>query len=205
MARSTSILGPYEIDPNNPMLTSYGAPDLLLQKAGHGSLVETQTGEWYLAHLCARPTVEHYCTLGRETALQKCNWDVNGWLRLDGGGNRPLVEVKDPGLRVYPFEAEEMMDDFDESQLGLQWNTLRIPPDASWLSLQERRGYLRLRGLESLSSWHRQSLVARRQQSFTFEAETQLEFEPENFQQMAGLILYYNTDDYVYLRITRDI
>ncbi|OCT11451.1 beta-xylosidase [Paenibacillus pectinilyticus] len=204
MARSTSILGPYEIDPNYPMLTSYGAPDLLLQKAGHGCLVETQTGEWYLAHLCARPTVEHYCTLGRETALQKCIWDVDGWLRLECGGNRPSVEVTAPQLPIHAFKSEAEKDDFDEQQLGLQWNTLRIQPDASWLSLQERKGYLRLRGMESLSSWHRQSLVARRQQSFRFEAETQFEFEPEHFQQMAGLILYYDTDDYVYLRITHE-
>lgn len=56
--------------------------------------------------------------------------------------------------------------------------------------------------MESLSSCHRQSLVARRQQAFCMEAETAIEFEPQSFQQMAGLILYYNTEDYVYLRIT---
>ena len=56
----------------NPFITSNPAPyfgrndhDYLrphlynphadLQKAGHGSLVETPTGEWYVAHLCARP------------------------------------------------------------------------------------------------------------------------------------------------------
>ncbi|RRJ64871.1 hypothetical protein EHV15_19570 [Paenibacillus oralis] len=41
-----------------------------------------------------------------------------------------------------------------------------------------------------------------RQQAFCCEAETEIEFNPEHFQQMAGLILYYDTDDYVYLRIT---
>jgi xylan 1,4-beta-xylosidase len=34
------------------------------------------------------------------------------------------------------------------------------------------------------------------------EVETAVEYTPENFQQMAGLIFYYDTDDYVYLRIT---
>ncbi|MED4953733.1 glycoside hydrolase family 43 protein [Paenibacillus macerans] len=202
LARSTSIIGPYEAAPHNPILTSFGHPELPLQKAGHASLVETQTGEWYLAHLCARPTAERYCTLGRETALQRCYWDENDWLRLDGAGNIPSVKVKAPNLPAHPFETEPERDDFDEPQLRIQWNTLRIPPDSSWLSLSERKGYLRLKGMESLSSWHRQSLVARRQQAFCCEAETELEFNPEHFQQMAGLILYYDTDDYVYLRIT---
>lgn len=204
MARSTSLLGPYEIDPHNPMLTSFGAADSILQKAGHGDLVETQNGEWYLAHLCARPTVEHFCTLGRETALQKCVWDDSGWLRLAGGGNGPLLQAKAPQLPSFPFPPEAEKDDFDEAKLGLHWSTLRIPPDPSWFSLEEREGHLRLRGMESLSSWHRQSLVARRQQSFQFEAETQLEFNPVHFQQMAGLILYYDGDDYVYLRISHE-
>jgi xylan 1,4-beta-xylosidase len=56
--------------------------------------------------------------------------------------------------------------------------------------------------MESLSSLHRQSLLARRLQSFHLEAETCLEFEPETFQQMAGLIFFYDTNNYVYLRVT---
>nr|WP_281175931.1 hypothetical protein [Domibacillus tundrae] len=34
------------------------------------------------------------------------------------------------------------------------------------------------------------------------EIETAVEMDPEHFQQMAGLIVYYDTDDYVYLRVT---
>lgn len=202
VARSTSLLGPYEVDPLNPMLTSSGKAGLELQKAGHASLVETQNGEWYMAHLCARPADGHHCTLGRETALQKCYWDDKGWLRLEGGGNSPSATVQAPVLPPYPFAPVPERDDFDELHLRGDWNTLRIPPDSSWLSLSERPGFLRLRGMESLSSLHRQSLVARRQQAFHIEAETLLDYEPGNFQQMAGLILYYDTEDYVYLRVT---
>lgn len=155
-----------------------------------------------MAHLCGRPTVGEYCTLGRETALQRCCWDDEGWLRLSGGGRYPSDRVEAPPLPAHPFEAVPEKDDFDGPELQSQWNTLRIPPDPSWLSLTERKGYLRLNGMESLSSWHRQSLVARRVQAFQIEAETKVEFDPEHFQQMAGLILYYDTDDFIYLRIT---
>lgn len=51
LARSRDLLGPYEVHPQNPVLTSSGRPDLPLQKSGHGSLIETQQGEWYMPHL----------------------------------------------------------------------------------------------------------------------------------------------------------
>lgn len=202
VARSRSLQGPYEVDPGNPILTSYGRPELTLQKAGHGSLVETHMGEWYMAHLVGRPVQEKFCILGRETALQPCTWSDEGWLKLSNGGRHPEVSVPAPKISSVPFEPAPEMDHFDQSELRNDWNTLRIPPDSSWLSLTERPGYLRLRGMESMSSTHRQSMVARRLQDFRCEVETCLEFAPDHPQQMAGLILYYDTKDYLYLRVT---
>ncbi|MBB6451312.1 xylan 1,4-beta-xylosidase [Geomicrobium halophilum] len=202
LARSKNIDGPYEVDDQYPLLTSAGRDDLPLQKAGHGSLVETQEGEWYLAHLCGRPLKDKYCTLGRETALQRCEWTNDGWLRLSHGGNAPSLHVKGLDVPEQPFEALPEKDNFDKPELRSEWNSLRIPAEPSWLSLTERPGYLRLKGMESLSSLHRQSLIARRQQAFHVEAETSVDFHPETFQQMAGLIFYYDTVDHVYLNIT---
>lgn len=204
MARSQHLKGPYEVDPQGPVLTSAGAPELALQKAGHGSLVVTPDGEWYMAHLCGRPVEGKYCILGRETAIQHCTWTEDGWLRLADGGNRPQTEVPAPKLPPHIFEGVPERDDFDKPELNLHFNSLRIPTDESWMSLQERPGYLRLRGMESMSSTHQQSLIARRQQAMYCEAETVLEYEPQHAQQMAGLILYYDTQDYVYLRVTRN-
>src|SRR5690606_8341247 len=104
IARSRSIHGPYEVDPTNPVLTSNGSPELALQKAGHASLVETQTGEWYMAHLCGRPTKGNNCTLGRETAIQRCYWAEDDWIRVEGG--KPAVEVAAPELPPAPFDEE---------------------------------------------------------------------------------------------------
>ena len=55
VARARSLTGPYEIAPNNPLLTSRDSPQNPLQKAGHGSLVQAPDGRWFLAHLCGRP------------------------------------------------------------------------------------------------------------------------------------------------------
>lgn len=216
MARSKNLFGPYEVDPSNPILTSDGKPELELQKAGHASLVETQNGQWYMAHLCGRPLktpasvlrqqdagAELRCMLGRETAIQKCFWTDDGWLRVEGGNN-PSLYCDPPDLPEHEFESELVRDDFDSDVLGVHFCTLRVPAETSWLSLKERPGYLRLRGRESLASQHEQSLVARRLTSLKCQVTTYVEFEPESFQQMAGLICFYDVEDYFYLRISLD-
>ncbi|PYZ95960.1 glycoside hydrolase 43 family protein [Alteribacter lacisalsi] len=202
VARSREIEGPYETDPYYPLLTSRGNDELSLQKAGHASLVETQNGEWYLAHLCGRPLRGKYCTLGRETALQKVLWTDDGWLRLAHGGHFPEEIVEGPELPESSVAQEPVRDDFEEPDLRVEWNSLRVPVDESWCSLTDAPGSLRLYGRESLASVHRQSLIARRQTSFQCAFSTCVDFEPDTFQQKAGLVVYYDTEDHVYLHIT---
>ncbi|MES2924178.1 MAG: glycoside hydrolase family 43 protein [Verrucomicrobiota bacterium] len=206
MARSRSILGPYELDPQDSVMTTrdnYGHP---LQKAGHGELVQTQAHEWYLAHLTARPVhFDRRCILGRETCLQRVDWSEDGWLRLEHDGCLPLVEVAMPGgLPERPWPSPATRDDFNSGKLDASWSSLRVPMDDSWLSLSARPGWLRLTGRDSLHSFFDQSLVAKRLQSFDVIAETCLEIEPEHFTQMAGLICHYNTRMHYYLRVAFD-
>jgi xylan 1,4-beta-xylosidase len=202
-ARSKSLLGPYEVHPRNPILTSWTNPTLTLQRAGHGSLVETQNGEWYMAHLCGRPIpARGRCMLGRETAIQKMEWHEDGWIYLQAGGNQPQVSVPAPCLEEVIWESESPRDDFDSEKLSMHFQTLRTPLDENSLSLKERPGYLRLKGGESIGSKACQSLIARRQQAFSYTAETVLEFEPDTFQQMAGLLAIYDDNNYFYLHLT---
>jgi xylan 1,4-beta-xylosidase len=219
-ARAKTIDGPYEVMPANPLLTSHRKDPSALQRAGHASLVETEQGEWYLAHLCGRPlewsspgeiaeTKPGYdglhCILGRETALQKVQWREDGWLELVSGGNVPQHEVPAPrGLALIPKAVEPARDNFDTAELNPHFNSLRLPIDASWMSLTERPGFLRLKGRESLMSLFEQSLIARRQQHFDCRVETLVDFTPDNFQQMAGLVAYYNTSNHSYFHVTAD-
>lgn len=205
LARSKNIGGPYEIHPENPILTSRYDEKLYLQKAGHASIVETQDGNWYMVHLCSRPIpCMGKSILGRETAIQKMVWSEDGWLRLEKGGNKPFTEVEAPDLPEYSFQKEPERDDFDSSKLDIHFQSLRVPLDNSMMSLTKRPGYLRLIGRESISSLYYQSLVARRQQAFCYTSITCLEFEPENPKQMAGLICYYNTTLFHYIYVTYD-
>ena len=223
-ARSKYILGPYELDPQSSVLTSRDDATLILQKAGHGELVETPAGEWYLAHLASRPLktnagvnagspditaaaqahVGDRCMLGRETCLQRVEWR-DGWLRLATGGTKPLDSLPLPkGMKLNPWPETPARDDFNSAQLDARWSCLRQPADENWLSLTERPGWLRLRGGDSLFSLFQQSLIARRVQHFQLTAETSLEFSPTHYTQMAGLICYYDTRQHYYLRVTHD-
>ncbi|GAB2553272.1 glycoside hydrolase family 43 protein [Gracilibacillus alcaliphilus] len=210
IARSRHLNGPYEVHPDNPLITSWPYPRNPLQKAGHASIVETQTGEWFLVHLTGRVLPdEHtsvleprgFCPLGRETAIQRLEWK-NDWPYVVGG-NQPSLEIKGPDLPEKKWELDyPVKDDFDSDQLNLHFQSLRIPLFGESASLTDNPGHLRLYGRESLTSLFTQSFIARRWQDFNFRAETKVKFQPNDFQQSAGLVNYYNTEHWTSLQIT---
>jgi len=44
LARASSIIGPYEMHPKNPVISTRDFPQAPLQKCGHADLVETENG-----------------------------------------------------------------------------------------------------------------------------------------------------------------
>ncbi|MBU8861804.1 MULTISPECIES: glycoside hydrolase family 43 protein [unclassified Micromonospora] len=201
VARSRSLTGPYVADPDGPMLTSTHRPDLPLQKAGHGSLVAAPNDQWYLAHLTARPLGRRgACVLGRETALQRVDWTVHGWPRVEGG--IPHERVPGPRLPARPWREAPQTDDFDADRLDPAWSTLRRPPSPDWLSLTARPGHLRLAGGQSPSSRHRVSLVARRIEHPRATFSAVVDFIPRSYQHLAGVVAYYNTRNWYYAHLT---
>lgn len=205
LARSRELAGPYELHPDTYILTSRQRPDIELQRAGHADLVETQNGETYMVHLCGRPLRNRgRCTLGRETAIQKMVWSDDGWLRTADGKGLPYSEVAAPALPPHPFPSSAIREDFDTPHLPLDFQWLRSPWPDELFSLIERPGHLRLYGREAIGSLFRQSLVARRQQSHCFSAATVVGFEPDHFQQMAGLVCYYSSLKFHYLYVSHD-
>ena len=207
LARSRNLAGPYEVDPQGYLLTAKDHPELPLQRAGHGSLVDTPNGESYLVHLCGRPLDNiARCPMGRETGLQKTQWTDDGWLRLQGasGDGLPQLLVPCPDIKEHRWPEQSTCHEFDTGTLPPEFQWLRTPEPETFLSLTDRPGYLRLRGKSSLGNWFEQALVARRQEAFCFSAETKLEFNPINFQQCAGLVCYYNAQKYHYLYVSAD-
>ena len=208
------------------ILTSRHHEDILLQKSGHCDLVETPEGEWYAVHLCGRASdrrnpadairfagARRYM-LGRETAIQKMKWTDDDWLVMADGSTEPKEYVEEPAgnhrVEKQVMESAQestganMRDDFTAPVLDPDYQSLRIPMTEHYLSLTERPGYLRMYGRSGLSSKFSQTLIAKRLTEYDMETSTKLEFEPEVFKQMAGLILMYDTDNYLYLHVSRD-
>ncbi len=203
MARSRTIEGPYQMHPQTHLITSKDHPDALLQRAGHGQYVETPDGQAYHTHLTGRPLApQRRCTLGRETALQKCVWGEDGWLYLAQGGVVPAVDVPAPGEAAVIEKPARIESEFDGPNLPMDFQWLRTPVPERIFSLTERPGHLRLFGRESIGSWFEQALVARRQEHHSFRAETVVEFEPDTYQQAAGLTHYYNRHKFHAVAVT---
>jgi xylan 1,4-beta-xylosidase len=226
MARSRRLAGPYELHPDTYIMSARHRPDAPLQRAGHADLVDTNAGETYLVYLCGRPLRNRgRCVLGRETAIQKMVWGADGWLRTLDGQGIPTIDTPAPaGLSctaTSPDPAEnpsfaaadaagagdpalQGREDFDRLTLPIDFQWLRTPWPDELFSLTARPGHLRLYGRETIGSVFKQSLVARRQQAHCYSAETVLEFEPEHFQQLAGLVCYYNSLKFHYLHVSHD-
>jgi len=202
LARSRSLTGPYETHPQNPLLTSKDNPENYLQKTGHGDLVETKNGEWFLVFLTSRPLTQRgRCILGRETAIEKVEWRDDDWLYLHYGGQQARPYIDNPELEKYYFSQDAEGLSFNNGKMDINFQAPRVPITDDWANLDSRTDFLRLVGRDSLSSTFLQSMLARRIQAHHTQASLCVEFNPDNFQQMAGLVCYYNTVHYHYLHI----
>ena len=220
VARSKTLEGPYELHPENPLISAYGR-DTKIKKAGHASWCDTPDGRSYLAFLCGRPLPgTDRCVLGRETSLAELEWkDGWPWIKHSGatqladglGGNYPDEAFSPPLPGAAPADAGGFYPPAQHSrrydfaalkEIPGDFMTLRNAPQPGVYSLTDRPGFLRIRGGESPVSFFHQSLLARRQTDFSFTAETCLEFEPAYFQEFAGLSWRYDEGNQYLLAVS---
>ncbi|KAB5571743.1 glycosyl hydrolases family 43-domain-containing protein [Coniochaeta sp. 2T2.1] len=201
-ARSRSIWGPYETHPDQYILTSKDAPHAALQRAGHGDIVDTPEGKTYLVHLTGRPTTQkRRSVLGRETGIQEAYWGDDDWLYVKNGPV-PSLHVDLPAARDdTEYWAEKRYTFENGLHKDFQW--LRTPETERIFSTEGGK-WLELIGRESIGSWFEQSLVARRQTHFSYDAETVVDFAPTDERQFAGLTAYYSRFNFFYLTVTAD-
>ncbi|NKF51408.1 glycoside hydrolase family 43 protein [Shewanella sp. WXL01] len=200
MARSKSIFGPYELDPNDHIVTSKDAAHHPLQRNGHGDIVQDEQGNWYLVHLTSRPLANGRSPLGRESAIEAIRYTDDGWFRLASEGQ--LAQLTPPGLTSSPARDYSHYEDFSGSQLPQAFQWLRTPYPENFYRIADSK--LILKGKQSLGNSFEQALIARRQQHFNFTAQTCVSFYPDSFQQQAGLVCYYNSHKFHYLYLSFD-
>jgi xylan 1,4-beta-xylosidase len=162
VARGPSPEGPWEGCPANPIL-SHRSTDASIQNTGHGDLVKSADGSWWMVLLGVRPrgVGPGFHTLGRETFLVPVQWD-EGW---------PVPG--DPALEMAPATAAvtepttgapaSRREDFDTPVLAPLWVGLRRHPGAV-SSLTVRPGWLVLHAGEATLDEPAPTFVGRRQQ-----------------------------------------
>lgn len=225
--RSDSLTGPYEPCPRNPVVTNRNlrlVNRLGVAVAGHGDLVQTQTGEWYMVLLGIRPyecEIEDYdCfrprkwirtpdrnrnaqfNLGREVFLIPIAWDYDGWPLVDNHNGMVNLVERRPDLPKCRPPLHSRVDNFAEDTLDMIW-CMRRPVAQPFYSLTERPGYLRLRlGPVRIEDSETPAMLVRRQQHYDFQAAVAMEFEPCKDGEEAGLIITQN-ERFCYLLLKR--
>jgi len=191
IARSKHPSGPYEANPNNPIMSNRST-NLPIQATGHADLVQAPDGSWWAVFLGIRPVgypKRHH--LGRETNLAPVTWSEDGWPVIGTNGRIGLT-YETGSWPVEPPAAWLEHDDFNQTELDPVWNFYRNPAEGSW-SLTDRPGWLTLYGQAcALDEFGSPAFVGRRQQHLKCEISTYLEFEPEQDGEEAGLTVFMN-------------
>ena len=202
IARSRSPWGPFEPCPRNPVLAQHHAWWHDVKSIGHGDLVEAHDGSWWMVYLGTRHTsYDSLSLIGRETFLSPVTW-VDDWPVLNLSAQRSLV-VDVPTLPQLPVPAGRTRDDFNTVHLDLRWTFLTIPEPGLY-SLTERPGYMRLWGTSSVLTEGTQSAFAGwRQEDFTFECSSCLEFNPDLENEQAGIAVFHRHDFYYAISVSR--
>lgn len=207
MCRSRTIWGPYENHFCNPILTHrHLGKDYPVQCVGHGDLVETSSGEWYMVMLAMRP-MEGYTTLGRETFLAKVVWE-NGWPVVNPGIGRLTDEVEvaleewKPGKsvtesrRVYPFGEME--------ELGFEFVYLRNP-DPEKYRLCPGQGLKLQYDTHTLMEEASPTYVGIRQQHHYFQADAVVLADSIWENQETGIVLLQSNAYYLRSALTENV
>lgn len=137
--RSRSIYGPYE----RKIVLEQGSTKI--NGPHQGALVNTPDGQWWFYHF--QSTTPN----GRVLHLQPVRW-VDDWplmgVDYDGNGiGEPVAVWTTPFPNTKPF-LPATSDDFEGSELGLQWQWCHNPVDSHW-SLAEYPGSLTLHTLSA--------------------------------------------------------
>lgn len=189
IARSRRIEGPYEANPDNPLLThcSMAGQASQIQGTGHGDFVEASDGSWWVVFLAYRNFGGSYHHLGRETYLAPVEWKTGQWPVVNGGqpvdtlmSLRPLGAVQRPRERQLHTDLSQ--------PLGPEWVYIQNPVTERYQRSGE--GLRLVCSPGSLTANDRPTFVGRRQESAAIVVETTVDLRHAQPGCEAGLTVY---------------
>ncbi|PYS81380.1 MAG: xylosidase [Acidobacteria bacterium] len=122
VARSRKLLGPWEKNPNNPIL----AGNDTWKCPGHGTVVADARGRYWLLYHAYQP--KDFVYVGRQSLLDEVVWGADGWPTINHG-HGPSAQAASPfGARDMKAESH-FFDDFNTPELrpGWQWPQANRP------------------------------------------------------------------------------
>ena len=196
--RSKTLMGDYESCPYNPIMRQTDEK-AAIQRCGHGDLVDTSDGRWYMVYLCGRMYEDRYSILGRETAIDMVTWTADGW---------PIVnDLKGPSvLARKPFpDMEKVQDECPQiTALGLpvSYMTPRtFDRDDIVAKISEDAGSYDIKLKPSpypLTSTRSRSILVRRQTAFCCEISVDIKLDQSvRSNGEYGLTGYYDENTYL--------
>ena len=192
MARSTSIDGPWEDDPGNPVIKTWSAEEKWWSR-GHATLFEGPDKQWWMIY---HGYENGYWTLGRQTLLEPVTWTDDGWIKPLGGDlSAPLRKPVDRGPQPH---GQPLSDNFSTDRLGTHWAFYDPAPDEAQ-RLRRVDGKLHLAGKGSTPGDSSPLCCIVGDQSYEVEVNAEVDGVAE-----AGLVLFYNRRLYAGLGFSTD-
>ena len=189
IARSKDIYGPYEANPNNPILTNCNmkGQSLMVQGTGHGDFVKAKDGSWWVVFLAYRHYGGAYHHLGRETFLAPVEWKEGEWPVVNGNNAINItMDVSAPEKRPKPKRDKNILKE------SFDWLYIQNPIEENY---KFEDGRLTMTASKStLTENDCPSFLGRRQESPTFYAETEISIRRLSDGVSAGLTLYQIND-----------
>ena len=181
--RSKNLFGPYQPNPDNPIMSHFNMKmqNSQIQGLGHADLIQAPDSSWWMICLGYRTSGYLQHVMGRETMLAPVRWEQGGWPVVNGDGTLqtdmkcktlPLVAMpKDPIREEFDYiKRDAPKDSYHSLGLPMGWMSL-CNPDYSRYSLTERKGWLRLHpSTTNLSETASPTFIARRQTELNFTA-----------------------------------
>lgn len=204
VSRSKTLKGYYEPCPYNPIMRQEN-PKEALQACGHGKIVQTAEGEWYMTYLCKRQNAEGKYLLGRETALDKVEWTADGWPivnRLQG----PSYLQKKPAVGFDICEESGIKKSEERGGFSsinpLDFVTVRYKSEEGIITDIDNGDFkvMLKASRKSLSSMEAENLFLIRQTEVNAEFEAALLLDEKGSLkngQHAGILGYYDENSYV--------
>lgn len=199
VARSHSVFGPYENNPNNPIFTHrHLGSNYPITCAGHSDLVETAQGDWYIVMLASRPH-EGYTNLGRETFLAEVIWEDH-WPVINPGCG-VLQDTVNVNLESQPPLPSFHSYYFGTNDLGPEFVMLRNPSPNMYQLLPQPVGLRLFLQQATLKEKSNPSYIGIRQQHYDYQVHTQVTCHTTTPNEVAGIVIMQNNLYHIRLEI----